>query len=546
MASETELKLALAPRDLPALLAHPLLAGMASRRVRLRNTYFDTPKRALLERRVAVRERQLGRQTLLTVKTAGTVIGGLARRGEWEAPTTPGQFDFAALIGDDAGLAGELQALAGELVPVFSTDFGRRIWLLEHRGARIEVALDQGRIRTGEGNAGAPPRHRPILELELELQSGPVDALFQLARQLAKAAPLQPMHASKAERGYNLFLDRPTPPVKAAAVRLSASDSPEQAFQAVALRCLAQLQANTAGVIDSDDPEYLHQARVALRRLRAALQLFAPVLPPRLVERWSRNWRSLGQSLGAARDLDVFAGSLLPELTGSLSARDTARLQRWARARSTAARADARSGLQSARHADHLLTFTQAVLKLAPMHPASGTAADAANHDAVAGSGKQSRKPSRASPTLKRWAREQLQEREQRLFRRVRRTEMVDDDGRHRVRIEAKKLRYGLDFFASLWPHERLHGYGQSLAAAQDLLGRMNDRVSARRLLTTQPAAPLAAAVLQLLSARLSAQQAHDAAQLPDTLSALHKARAPWRKGSAKGKGGRPFKKQKK
>ena len=89
MALETELKLAIAAQDVRALLAHPLLAAEPSRRQRLVSTYFDTPKRTLLARRVAVRQRRVGRQTLLTVKTAGTVIGGLARRHEWEAPATP-------------------------------------------------------------------------------------------------------------------------------------------------------------------------------------------------------------------------------------------------------------------------------------------------------------------------------------------------------------------------------------------------------------------------------------------------------------------------
>ena len=84
MAFETELKLAIAAQDVPALLAHPLLAAEPSQRQRLVSTYFDTPKRTLLARRVAVRERRVGRQTLLTVKTAGSVIGGLARRGGGE------------------------------------------------------------------------------------------------------------------------------------------------------------------------------------------------------------------------------------------------------------------------------------------------------------------------------------------------------------------------------------------------------------------------------------------------------------------------------
>ena len=120
MALETELKLALSPGDVPLLLAHPLLAAVPPQRQKLFNTYFDTPELALLARRMAVRERRIARQTLLTVKTSGTMIGGLARRGEWEAPTEPGRFDFAALVGD-AVLAGEPVGLTGALVPVFPT-----------------------------------------------------------------------------------------------------------------------------------------------------------------------------------------------------------------------------------------------------------------------------------------------------------------------------------------------------------------------------------------------------------------------------------------
>ena len=188
MALETELKLAIAAKDVPALLAHPLLAAEPSQRQRLVSTYFDTPQRALLGRRVAVRQRRVGRQTLLTVKTAGTVIGGLARRGEWEAPTPPGRFDFVALV-DDTALAAELQALASALLPVFTTDFTRRSWLITYRKALIEVALDRGRITSV---APGGPRSVPLLELELELKEGPPDALFSLARKLRKGRAAAP------------------------------------------------------------------------------------------------------------------------------------------------------------------------------------------------------------------------------------------------------------------------------------------------------------------------------------------------------------------
>jgi len=81
MSLETELKLELHPQDLPRLLAHPMLAAQASHRERLLNTYFDTSALSLRAQRMAVRERRVGRRTLLTVKTAGTSVGGLSRRG---------------------------------------------------------------------------------------------------------------------------------------------------------------------------------------------------------------------------------------------------------------------------------------------------------------------------------------------------------------------------------------------------------------------------------------------------------------------------------
>ncbi|MDP2262934.1 MAG: CYTH domain-containing protein [Hydrogenophaga sp.] len=211
MPQETELKLAVHPQDLPRLLAHPLLTSSPPKQQRLRNTYYDTAALDLMQRRMAVRERQIGGRTLLTVKTAGQSVGGLSRRGEWEAPTEPGQFDFATLV-DDAVLCAELSALASQLLPVFQTDFVRRSWLLQHGAAVVEVALDQGHI-SSTARPGAPAE--AILELELELKEGEAEALFELAKALADGPPdsagglrLQPSDRSKAERGYDLFCGR--------------------------------------------------------------------------------------------------------------------------------------------------------------------------------------------------------------------------------------------------------------------------------------------------------------------------------------------------
>lgn len=210
MTTETELKLSIAPEAVEALLQHPLLAA-APRRQHLHNTYFDTEDLALTRQKVAVRERRVGdttqdEQTLLTVKTAGESQQGLSRRREWEAPTQPGRFDFAALV-DDAALAATLTALlAAQLVPVFTTDFERLSWRLVVAdgvaNADIEVALDRGAILVNRHGRTA---RTPICELELELKSGDAAALITLAEQLQAATPLTPTDESKAARGYALF-----------------------------------------------------------------------------------------------------------------------------------------------------------------------------------------------------------------------------------------------------------------------------------------------------------------------------------------------------
>lgn len=199
---ETELKLSLHQQDVTALLAHPLLAAPAKVQ-RLLNTYFDTPALDLKQRRMAVRERLAGEQWLLTVKTAGKSENSLSRRQEWEAPTTPSALDFAALV-DDADLAASLMALRAELKPLFRTDFERHSWVLTHDSASIEVALDQGHITVPDTALS-----EDILELELELLSGPETALHTLADALrltpSGAITLTPSDASKAQRGLALF-----------------------------------------------------------------------------------------------------------------------------------------------------------------------------------------------------------------------------------------------------------------------------------------------------------------------------------------------------
>jgi len=74
---------------------------------------------------------------------------------------------------------------------------------------------------------------------------------------------------------------------------------------AVLLKQLKALQLEAPGVRQAEDIEYIHRMRVASRRLRASLPLFADCFPRKVSRRWLRRIQSITRALGAARDADV-------------------------------------------------------------------------------------------------------------------------------------------------------------------------------------------------------------------------------------------------
>ena len=456
MSTEIELKLQLDAKNARKLAEHPLLAGLATQRQHLFNTYYDTPDLALHERRVALRFRRKGGAWLLTVKSAEPASGGLAVRSEWEAPAAPGTFDFSHV--DAPELKRLLESAAARLQPIFATDFRRQIWQVSFGQSRIELALDRGRISSGA-------RGERLCEIELELLDGRIEDIFGLTRALQKHLHLRPAIASKAERGYRLFLGQPPRPFKARSARLAPDMAPLEAFRAIALGCLEHFQRNEPGLQDGGETEFVHQARVALRRLRSAIKLFAPLLPPAFVKAYDQTWRTLAGALGDARNWDVFLGETLPPLEARFPGdRDLKRLKNAARQR--ARRAIAR--LLALHETPRLIVeFTAAVYALSDTLP---------------------------SP-LRQFADKRLAQHARRARKLAEKHAALNAADRHRMRIAFKKLRYAAEFFAPLLPAKRLAPTLAALARLQDELGQINDHVTAESLLKEvlahRPAGPL-------------------------------------------------------
>jgi len=464
MAMEIELKLRLPRTQARRLLAHPLLSGERSRKLRLFNTYYDTPELDLRRRGIALRLRRKGWAVwLMTVKCGAGGAGGLAQRSEWEAPAQPGEFDFSIVT--DSTLRDFLEAHLARLQAVFSTEFTRTAWTLTRADSLIEVALDQGRISAAAPAGSLAPESAALCEVELELLAGTSpDALFDLAIELAADLHLHPEILSKAERGYALAEGSLADPVKAFDSSLAKSMAPVEAFRAVATLCLTQLQRNEAGVIAGENPEHVHQARVAIRRLSSAFRLFAPVLAADFIAVYSPRWRKLAGLLGSARDWDVFLGETLAPLEDAFPGdADLALLRR--RGDETRNKAQQAAGLALAQpeYSQLLLAFSAALFR-----EEAPTIASAEQQGATG---------------LRKFARRRLEKRARAIERLANDHGKMNAERRHQLRIEFKKLRYAIEFFAPIFSRKRLRRYQESLSTIQDLLGTLNDQVTASRLI---------------------------------------------------------------
>jgi CHAD domain-containing protein len=204
----------------------------------------------------------------------------------------------------------------------------------------------------------------------------------------------------------------------------------------------------------AEDPEYVHQLRVGVRRAVAALEVFADCLPRKVYRRARKRLRRLRRAAGAARDWDVF----LLELQTRLGSR-------------------ARAGL------DFLFGYAlgqrqaaQAQLQAAcPDYPEACERLQARLLRAV-------RPPRKKCLPLLEWARPVLR----RLLEEL--EQAVDQEGNdpaqlHQVRIAGKRLRYALEIFAGCFPPVFKEVYYPAIETLQEILGRANDSILARQRL---------------------------------------------------------------
>ena len=455
---EIELKFAApAGRAAEAVAAIEALASAVPRQ--LSSIYFDTPRGALKRAGFGLRVRREGEVFIQTLKDAGD---GAFTRGEWETPVKAAKPDRRALGKTPAG---RILGKNSRLAPTFAVEVRRRTADVVEGDSLIEVSFDEG-VAKARGEAAV------FAELELELKSGPQWGLFALARRLAGGGDFTLSFTTKAARGDALarpprsFAHKFQPPP------LEPDMDAGQAFRRVAMACLKQIAANAERLRHRASPEVIHQLRVGLRRLRSAMTSFRKVVADARLAAIKAELKWLTGELDAARNLDVL---LHGDYRAAVATKEDAEGLKGLGVRLRGARriayARAAAAVESERFR-RLLVDLLIWIETGPWTVAENSA-----------------KP-RGRP-IPRFAARELAKRRDRIVKRGRKLRDLDPHARHKLRIEAKKLRYAADAFVGVFERpRRAKAFVEALKTVQDALGDLNDIVVGERLAHEAAAVP--------------------------------------------------------
>ncbi len=238
-------------------------------------------------------------------------------------------------------------------------------------------------------------------------------------------------------------------------ITLDPAETVVQAAQKIFLRLFEGMERNVPGIIEDLDTEFLHDFRVALRRTRSLLGSMKKRVPPADGDHFQQGFKEIGIATGPVRDLDVYLlgkngyQSMLPEglqegldvFFKELGRQRVQELRRMKKA------------LQS-KHCKNFLMGWRGYVQDSLL-----SSALAAGHE-----------------PCKEVAAKAIKKRLQHILKDGAAIgPKSPDDALHRLRIQAKKLRYLLEFYCSLFPESKINPLVKALKRLQDNLGSFND-----------------------------------------------------------------------
>ena len=447
---EIELKFKLPSRDRSRL--EEVLAGMddvaAPEPTRGEVTrYFDTDDLRLFHAGYSLRVRKTDGRYVQTLKSLESAQGAANARSEREwmvkSAARPDLKRLARL--DDVGSL-ELDGVG----PIFTTDIRRTTYAVTLPGGRAELVIDTGEIATETDSMS-------VSEIEIELKDGSPAALYAFAAALHGKMPLRIFAEAKGARGYRLVRGKKPAIRKARDLALDPDITMADGFATVTGECLDHLLGNIAG-LKAGKSEALHQMRVAIRRLRSALVLFAPHLESSAKDRFNVTLRGFGHALGPGRDWDVFLAETLPDATEKSAERAwLEQLAAPAQEAQGTAHAGARQLLSAPEFTGFFLGFAGWAEGRLWVAPGEEELLD--------------QKLVEHAPAM-------LDALAHKVHKRGRHITKCTLEELHALRKSIKKLRYATEFLEGLYAHKPVKEYRHACTRALEMLGLINDTVT--------------------------------------------------------------------
>ena len=249
--------------------------------------------------------------------------------------------------------------------------------------------------------------------------------------------------------------------VHAEAVELSTGMTVQQAFNVIAHSTLRHFSSN-AEAVRKLDGEAIHQMRVGLRRMRAAIALFGAILPASSTGTIKTELKWLTGELAPAREIDVFVKERIEPLRrASEPKRGIRAIEKRFSARHRQAFVRARNALETPRYRKLLIDVLE---WLEMREPAANEASET---------------------SIEKFAGEAMHRRIRKARKQGRHLADLSAVERHKLRIKIKTIRYAVDFFRNLYPAKAqadLERLSDQLKKIQDALGALNDFIAHREI----------------------------------------------------------------
>lgn len=420
----------------------------------IQNLYFDNKKFDLFQHAVLLKQRLENDQWLQILKTVSH-----HSTAQFEIKELLSSNENKILVEHDLKnkrIPKDIQKLianiADQLQIQFTTQSERSSTLFNFQNSQIIVELDRGLMQVNQDQF-------EIYELRFKLKQGTIQDLISFILPRVKRYALWLDTRSHIQQGFQYAQNlQETPAQLQIPLHLNKNDSTEQALKKVIHHCLQHLLPNSTAIASQQfNSEHVHQARVAIRRLRSALKTFSN-WSQHIDLTWQNELTNLFRKLGTSRDLSMFYEELLPQLD-ALNA-PKIQLERLPQ------------------HENHKLSDAFKSLNFASLVLSLIQFVYQDNHG-------------QTSKSVEKSIHKKLQQLHQSIQSDAENYLNLDIETQHRTRKRLKRLRYSIEFISSLYDQSSIKTYLKALKPAQDSLGKYNDLIVAENLLKpyvmTQP-----------------------------------------------------------